>query len=116
MNTTSDDIPQLSHQIPFDSSNTDDVLDGWNTSAVTTMRSAFEGCAAMEGSIKEWDVSNVKDMSLMVRSFDCLSASLRLGDASLLNTIRVNTSSPLHLNYLSFFCFPCTVRGGLFLW
>ena len=64
-------------KIPFDSSNTDDVLDGWNTSAVTTMRSAFEGCAAMEGSIKEWDVSNVKDMSLMVRSFVCFAEAWR---------------------------------------
>ena len=88
-------------KIPFDSTNTDDVLDGWNTSAVTTMRSAFEGCAAMEGSIKQWDVSNVKDMSLMVRSF--LSALLRFGDASLEHNTclhQLATTSQLSLVFL----------------
>ena len=38
---------------------------------MTSMRSMFEDCAAMNGTIEEWDVSNVEDMSLMVRVRVC---------------------------------------------
>jgi len=50
----------------------DDDLEGWNVSGVTTMRSMFEDCEAMMGKIEKWDVSNVEDMALMVCFFSLL--------------------------------------------
>ena len=52
------------------------VMKDWDVSQVTDMREAFNGKNYFNGDISKWDVSNVKDMSIM------LSANAFNGDIS----------------------------------
>lgn len=66
----------------------DEDLSGWDTSAVTDMSSAFEGCQSFRGTgLEHWNVSSTTDMSDIFRGNSRFNGNLSSWDVSSVTTM-----------------------------